>query len=88
VPRPDSEEADFRELLNPDSLHVIVQAALEPSLAGATAGQRFQFERKGYFFADPVESAPGRPVFNRIVTLRDSWAKIVQAETGKAKQGR
>jgi glutaminyl-tRNA synthetase len=85
VPRPDSEQADFRELLNPDSLQVVAQAALEPSLAGAKAGERYQFERKGYFFVDPLDSAPGRPVFNRIVTLRDSWAKIVQAESGQAK---
>ncbi len=80
VPRPDSEERDFRDLLNPDALKIIPHAALEPSLAGARAGERFQFERKGYFFADPQDSAPGKPVFNRIVTLRDSWAKIVEAQ--------
>ncbi len=61
--------------LNPDSLHVIPAARLERSLGEAAPGERFQFERNGYFFVDP-ESAAGAPVFNRAVTLKDSWAKI------------
>ena len=49
---------------------------LEPALGAAQPGARFQFERLGYFFADPKDSVPGRPVFNRTVTLRDQWAKL------------
>lgn len=76
--RPGADEAvDWREELNPESLKV-VQAKLEPSLAEARAGERFQFERTAFFFVDPVDSAEGRPVFNRIVNLRDSWKKIAK----------
>ena len=70
---------DYKSNLNPDSLktlHVVV----EPSLLQVAAGTRFQFERKGYFFADPVDSKPGLPVFNQIVPLRDSWTKGKDAE--------
>jgi hypothetical protein len=59
-------------------LGVVERAALEPSLAEAQPEERFQFERSGYFVADRVLSKPGAPVFNRTVTLRDSWAKIEQ----------
>lgn len=69
-------ERDYRELLNPESLEVLAKAFVEPSLAGAEPGEVFQFERLGYFNVDAVESSPGRPVFNRVVTLRDSWAKL------------
>ena len=69
---------DFKENMNPNSLEVIEKAYLEPSLAKAEAGCRFQFERLGYFFADPKDSKPGAPVFNRTVTLKDTWAKIEQ----------
>ena len=72
--RPD-DEPDFLSTLNPDSLHVIADARLEPSLADAQPGDHFQFERLGYFAVDP-DSGPGAPVFNRTVTLRDTWAKI------------
>jgi glutaminyl-tRNA synthetase len=65
----------FLDHLNPASLEVIKDARLEPSLAEAEPGARFQFERLGYFYADPVDSKPGRPVFNRTATLRDSWTK-------------
>lgn len=75
---------DLESELNPHSLAVISEARLEPSLAGAGAGQRFQFERLGYFMADLKDHRPGRPVFNRIVTLKDSWAK----EQSKAAAGR
>ncbi len=70
--------ADLQRELNPDSLQLVGQAALEPALAEAEPDQRFQFERLGYFCADSVLSSPGRPVFNRTVTLRDSWAKLEQ----------
>jgi len=70
---------DFREHLNPDSLVVCKHARLEASLASPAASARYQFERLGYFFPD-ADSQPGKPVFNRIVTLRDSWAKIEIAE--------
>jgi len=67
---------DFTDNLNPESLEVLPKAMLEPSLADAQPGDRFQFMRQGYFFVDPVDSGAGKPVFNRIVALRDSWAKI------------
>jgi glutaminyl-tRNA synthetase len=61
--------------LNPQSLARIPDAVVEPALAGATVGSRFQFERLGYFTVDP-DSRPEHPVFNRTVTLKDTWAKI------------
>jgi glutaminyl-tRNA synthetase len=79
IPRPND---DFLAALNPESLVEIPQAMLEPGLAQAQPGQRVQFERKGYFFVDPKDSQPGRPVFNRIVPLRDSWAKIAKDSNG------
>jgi glutaminyl-tRNA synthetase len=72
---PDRGKKDFLQALNPDSLEVISDAKLEPALGEAEPGTHFQFERTGYFVADPFESEPGKPVFNRAVTLRDSWAK-------------
>ena len=69
---------DLARELNPASLEIVERAALEPSLADAVPDQRFQFERLGYFAVDSVLAKPGRPVFNRTVTLRDSWAKIEQ----------
>ena len=66
---------DFLDDLNPASLEVVNEAKLEPSVADAAPGTRYQFERLGYFCVDP-DSAPGRLVFNRTVTLKDSWAKI------------
>jgi glutaminyl-tRNA synthetase len=65
----------FLDNLNPNSLEVINDAKLEPSLGNAEAGSCFQFERVGYFYADPIDSKPGKPVFNRTATLRDSWTK-------------
>lgn len=70
---PDRNDADFTSFINPESLTVLTGARVEPSLA--TASGRYQFEREGYFFADPIDSKPGQLVFNRTVTLRDSWAK-------------
>lgn len=66
---------DFLSLINPHSLQVLPDCRLETSLSTAAAGDRFQFERQGYFFVDPVDSKPGNLVFNRIVTLKDSWSK-------------
>ncbi len=65
----------FLDNINPKSLEVIADAKVEPSLVEAGPGAHFQFERLGYFFTDPHDSQPGRPVFNRTVTLRDTWAK-------------
>jgi glutaminyl-tRNA synthetase len=73
-PNPDAGGKDFKLALNPQSKEVIT-AYLEHGLAKALADDRFQFERHGYFVADRVDSAPGKPVFNRVVTLKDSWGK-------------
>jgi glutaminyl-tRNA synthetase len=77
-PDPDDFEAGstFLEGLNPRSLETLSGCRLEASLAQASSGQRFQFLRHGYFCVDSVDSRPGRPVFNRTVSLRDSWAKV------------
>ena len=69
------EGEDFKSNLNPDSLETIT-AKVEPSLRDAEPGTRCQFERKCYAYIDPIDSRPGAPVFNRIVPLRDGWAKI------------
>ncbi len=84
-PDPDNVEDGqaFTDYLNPHSLEVLTGCKVEPSLAQAEAGRRFQFERQGYFCADTVDSSPSRPVFNRTVTLRDTWAKIQKAEQQK-----
>jgi glutaminyl-tRNA synthetase len=70
----------FLDNINPNSLEIVRDARLEPSLADAKPGRHFQFERLGYFFVDPVASKPGRPVFNRTATLRDTWAKEAAKE--------
>jgi glutaminyl-tRNA synthetase len=74
VEDPSSEEGDFKDYINPESLTVVKGAMAEPSLRDAKPGEHFQFMRKGYFVPDP-ESKPGAPVFNRTVTLKDSWGK-------------
>ena len=77
VESPDADKAkDFKEFINPDSCQILENSILEPSLAELSIDDRVQFERQGYFCLDSKESRPGRPVFNRIVTLRDSWAKV------------
>jgi glutaminyl-tRNA synthetase len=77
VEHPDMDKKkDFKEFVNPDSLQVLQHCILEPSLAEADIEDRFQFERLGYFCLDSKESTQDNPVFNRIVTLRDSWAKL------------
>lgn len=73
VERPD--DAESESIVNPNSLEVIENAQVEPSLAAPEVGSRYQFERVGYFCVDP-DARPGKPVFNRTVTLKDSWAKI------------
>lgn len=78
VEDPSSEEGDFKDYINPDSLHVIPGALAEPSLKQAKPGDKYQFLRKGYFCADR-NSEPGKPVFNRTVTLKDTWAKVSKA---------
>jgi glutaminyl-tRNA synthetase len=71
VPNPSGD--DWKSLINPASVEVLVDSKLEQSLADALPEDRFQFERNGYFCADMHDSRPGAPVFNRTVTLRDSW---------------
>ena len=73
-PQPDAGGKDFLESLNPDSLKVIT-AYVEPSLAKAQPDQKFQFERFGYFVADRADHVAGKPVFNLVAELRDSWGK-------------
>ena len=79
-PRPD-EDDDWKACINPSSLERIRGARVEPSLGDAAVSSRYQFERTGYFSVDP-DSSPGRPVFNRTVSLRDSWAKVEKADGG------
>ncbi len=81
-PNEESEKGDFTANLNPNSLEVLNDSKMEPSLRGAPPGGRYQFERLGYFCVDP-ESTPDRPVFNRTVGLRDTWAKIEKAQGGE-----
>jgi glutaminyl-tRNA synthetase len=77
-----SEGEDFTANLNPLSLEVITHAKLEPSLAGAAVGSRYQFERLGYFCVDP-DSPSGKLVFNRTVALKDTWAKVEKKQGGR-----
>ncbi|MGB2908786.1 MAG: glutamine--tRNA ligase/YqeY domain fusion protein [Candidatus Aminicenantaceae bacterium] len=73
----DQAEGDFKDYINPDSMEILSGCKAEPSLSEAKPGERFQFLRQGYFCVDP-DSTKGRPVFNRTVTLRDTWAKIAK----------
>lgn len=79
-----AEGREFTDFLNPDSCIKLDNARIEPSVADAEPSAHFQFERQGYFFTDPIDSKPGAPVFNRVVTLRDTWAKIAAAEAESA----
>jgi len=74
-------DRDFREFINPDSVEILDNCLMEPFLEGVQPGDRFQFMRHGYFIADS-DSTPERPVFNRTVTLRDTWAKIAMKNSG------
>ena len=78
--RPAGEAKDLKASLNPDSLQVLSGCKVEPSLKGAAPESRFQFERQGYFCVDNHDSTPEHLVFNRTVTLRDTWAKIEKAQ--------
>jgi glutaminyl-tRNA synthetase len=80
-PGADEDGGDLAKLLNPKSLEVLRGCQLEPSLAGATPGSHYQFERQGYFCVDP-DTRPGALVFNRTVTLRDTWARIEKGQKG------
>jgi len=81
-PAAEAEKAgiDFTAFVNPNSLETLTSCRVEPSLATAAPGSRYQFERLGYFCVDPVDSSKDKLVFNRIVTLRDTWAKIAEKE--------
>ncbi len=74
------EDSDFKANINPNSLEKLTSCQVEPGLAGARPGTKYQFLRQGYFCVDSVDSRDGAPVFNRIVSLRDSWAKIQKAQ--------
>jgi len=80
------EGQDFTANLNPHSLQVLTGCKLEPSLANAAAGSRYQFERLGYFCVDP-DSSPGKTVFNRTVALKDTWAKIEKGQRSPQSTG-
>jgi len=84
VPDPEAvgEGQEFTDTLNPDSLVVVPGAKIEPSVAKDPIGTRYQFERTGYFISDTVDSTRDRLVFNRTVTLRDSWAKVKGQQVG------
>jgi len=82
VPEPDAGEGDVLDLVNPESLTIVRGAKIEPSVGNDPLGSRYQFERTAYFISDPLDSKPGALVFNRTVTLRDSWAK---AQAGAAR---
>jgi glutaminyl-tRNA synthetase len=73
--KPDPSASSFASDINPNSLEVLPNAKLEPALAGGNAPDPVQFERQGYFVRD-ADSQPGKPVFNRTVGLRDTWAKV------------
>jgi glutaminyl-tRNA synthetase len=82
-PTPDAAKdgSEYTDHINPDSLRTLTHCYLEPSLEEAKAGETFQFEREGYFCLDPMHQAGNTPVFNRSVTLRDTWAKIEQKKS-------
>jgi glutaminyl-tRNA synthetase len=73
-PLDEAHEGDFTDRINPGSLEVLENAKLEPNLATRSHGERVQFERLGYFVVDP-DSTTERPVYNRTIQLKDSWAK-------------
>ncbi|UCD62640.1 MAG: glutamine--tRNA ligase/YqeY domain fusion protein [Candidatus Zixiibacteriota bacterium] len=85
VESPDDSE-DFRQHINPQSLEVVSGCQMEPNLKDVKPGERFQFLRHGYFCVDSVDTTPDKPVFNRTVSLRDTWAKIEKAQKGEANQ--
>jgi glutaminyl-tRNA synthetase len=84
-PTGEKEGNDFTRTLNPRSLETLTSSRVEPSLADVAPGSLYQFERLGYFCTDSADSSQGTPVFNRTVTLRDSWAKIASKEKNERK---
>jgi len=72
----DDKEIDFKSFINPNSLTILKECKLEPFMKTAKPGDKFQFERLGYFCADIIDSFPGKLIFNRTVPLRDTWARI------------
>jgi glutaminyl-tRNA synthetase len=88
VPDPDEREGDFTAYLNPESLVTLTGCLVEPSVAEDPADTRYQFERQGYFWRDPADSKPEGLAFNRIVSLRDSWAKIAGGDGGLGERER
>jgi len=82
-PMGEKDEADFKHLLNPNSLETLRSCHVEPGLRGAAPGSRYQFERQGYFCVDNIDSSDDLLVFNRTVSLRDTWARIQKAGKGK-----
>jgi glutaminyl-tRNA synthetase len=89
VPDPEAdEETDFREHLNPDSLVTLTDARIEPSLRDGAADARYQFERLGFFAVDAADSTADRLVFNRTVTLRDTWARLTPEAGSQPSPGR
>ena len=89
--RPDPEDVDepdhdFKSNLNPNSLTVLKDCKLEPSLSQASPGDHYQFERLGYFCVDSEDSAPEAPVFNRTASLRDQWARIEKQRQNQPKK--
>ena len=88
-PEADTGEGDFTANLNPDSVSVLRDSRIEPAVAQDATGTRYQFERTGYFCSDAVDSAPDKLVFNRTVSLRDTWAKLAKkaANSGTPEEG-
>ncbi len=82
-PTDEKEGEDFKTHLNPNSFEILTSCCVEPSLRNASPGSRYQFERQGYFCVDLVDSSDARLVFNRTVSLRDSWAKIQKTQKKK-----
>ena len=80
IEKPDELGADFRDALNPDSLETLTGCRVEPSLSDAALGGSYQFERLGYFCVDSIDSKRGALVFNRAVSLRDTWARIERSQ--------
>lgn len=87
-PSDEKNGSDFKDHLNPNSLETLTSCRVEPSLADATPGMGFQFLRLGYFCVDSVDSSTHRLVFNRTVTLRDTWAKIEKTQKKSGMQGK
>jgi glutaminyl-tRNA synthetase len=79
-PSAESDGDDFQAQLNPNSLETLSECRVEPGLAGAAPGSTYQFLRQGYFCVDSSDSSPDRLVFNRTVSMRDSWARAAKAQ--------